>query len=245
MNWFLTSLLLLAASTAAAQSRTAELRLSFGANRGPLNIDRFALGQGGLSEQPMWDQREAEIRALHPRVIRLFVQEYFDLLPASGQYNFGKLDQSVDLILRAGATPLMSLAFKPAALFPVVNQDIVEPKDYGAWEQLISTLVRHYKERGSGIRYWEVGNEPDIGESGGCPFRFKPDSYARFYEHTAKAILESDPQARVGGPALANWKSPILPALLETCDTRKIPLHFVSWHIYNSDPRAIRGTIDS
>ena len=31
-------------------------------------------------------------------------------------------------------------------------------------------MVRHYKERGSGIRYWEVANEPDIGEDGGCPY---------------------------------------------------------------------------
>jgi len=41
-------------------------------------------GQGGLSKEPMWEDRLTEIRALRPRLIRLFIQEYFDLLPARG-----------------------------------------------------------------------------------------------------------------------------------------------------------------
>ncbi len=226
------------------QTRDASLTLSFGTGAGPMNIDHIALGQGGLSADPMWQDRVAEIRALRPRLIRLFVQEYFDLLPARGQYHFDALDSSVDLILRTGATPLMSINFKPRVLFPVVDQDVVEPEDYAAWDELIYRLVRHYKERGSGIRYWEVANEPDIGEDGGCPYRFKPESYVRYYEHTVAAIRRADPGARVGGPALAGWKSPILPALLEAAAAKKAPLDFVSWHIYSSDPKAIRGTVE-
>ncbi|MBU6400497.1 MAG: hypothetical protein KGS61_09280 [Verrucomicrobia bacterium] len=192
----------------------------------------------------MWDNRAAEIRALHPRLIRLFIQEYFDLLPERGRYHFATLDQSVDLVLRTGARPLMCIACKPRALFPKVDQDLVEPDDYAAWEKLVFNLVQHYRQRGAGIRYWEVMNEPDIGEDGGCPYRFQPDSYARFYRHTAAAILRADPRARVGGPALANPGSPILPALLEACASGNVPLHFVSWHIYSSHPAQIRATID-
>ena len=55
---------------------------------GPLDMGRMALGQGGLSEEPMWDSRAAEIRALHPRLVRLFIQEYFKLLPAHGRVQF-------------------------------------------------------------------------------------------------------------------------------------------------------------
>lgn len=138
----------------------------------------------------------------------------------------------------------MCICFKPRTLFPEVNQDIVEPADYAAWDDLIYNLVKHYRERNSGIRYWEVGNEPDIGEDGGCPYRFKPETYNRYYGHTAAATMRADPQARVGGPALANSRSPILPALLSFCSTNQVPLHFVSWHIYSSDPKAVRGTVD-
>jgi len=32
--------------------------------------------------------------------------------------------------------------------------------------------------------------------------------------------------------------------LLDACEKDRLPLHFVSWHIYSSDPHQIRGTID-
>ena len=234
---------LLVAAAVSAQPRSVSVGLFLDRPQGPLEIDRIALGQGGLSADPMWEQREAEVRALHPRVIRLFIQEYFDLLPAAGHYHFDTLDQSVDLILRTGATPLLSIAFKPKLLFPVVDQDTVEPRDYAAWEELIFQLVKHYRERNGGGWRWEIGNEPDIGEDGGCPYRFQPDSYVRYYQHTAAAIRRADPRAKVGGPALASWRSPILPALLEFCAAGRAPLDFVSWHIYSSDPLAVRATI--
>lgn len=235
----------LSSTVPAGQTSAAPVRVFFNERLGPLEMDRFSLGQGGLSEEPMWEDRAVEIRAVHPRLIRLFIQEYFDLMPARGQYHFETLDRSVELILKTGAKPLMCICFKPRVLFPEVNQDVVEPNDYGEWENLIFNLVRRYKERGAEIRYWEIANEPDIGEDGGCPYRFKPDSYVRYYRHTAAAILRADPDARVGGPALANPGSPILPALLDVCEQQRVPLHFVSWHIYSSDPLRIRATIES
>ena len=227
-----------------SQTQPALVQVFFSEQLGPMKIDQMALGQGGLSDEPMWSDRIPEIRALRPRLIRLFIQEYFDLLPAPDQYHFATLDRSVDTILKTGASPLMCICFKPGLLFPKVDQDIVDPADYQAWDKLIFELVKHCQQRKAGIRYWEIGNEPDIGEDGGCPYRFKPESYVRYYEHTARAILRADPQAHVGGPALANSRSPILPALLAACETNQAPLHFVSWHIYSSEPSSVRGTID-
>jgi len=229
---------------AAPQGREASVAVDFSKVIGPMDMTWFALGQGGLSEEPMFADRVPEIRALRPRIIRLFLQEYYDLMPEAGRYHWATLDAAVDMILKTGAKPLMCIAFKPKALFPKIDQDVVEPASYEAWEELVYQLVRRYKERGAGIRYWEVSNEPDIGEDGGCPYRFKPESYVRYYQHTARAVLRADPEARVGGPALANPNSPILPALLEAAERDKMPLHFVSWHIYNSDPLRIRATID-
>ena len=217
-------------ASAYGQTQPVSVRVFLNEQQGLLEIDRFALGQGGLSEEPMWDNRVAEIRALRPKIIRLFIQEYFNLLPERDQYYFETLDRSVETILKTGAKPLMCICFKPKVLFPIVNQDVVEPNDYQQWEKLIFNLVRHYKERGAGIRYWEVSNEPDIGEDGGCPYRFKPDSYCKYYKHTAAAILRADPNALVGGPALANPRSSILPALLGLCSKEDIPLqklHFL------------------
>ena len=231
-------------AVASGQERPATVTVSTTEFTGPLDMGRMALGQGGLSEEPMWENRAAEIRALRPKLVRLFIQEYFDLLPARGKYNFATLDRSVDLILKTGAKPLMNIDFKPRLLYPKIDQNIVEPNDWGEWERLIAALVQHYKDRGDGIQYWEISNEPDMGEDGGCPYRFRPENYITYYQHTAAAVLRADPSARVGGPALANWKSPILPALLDFCSKSNAPLHFVSWHGYTNRPADFRRSID-
>src|SRR6266404_9054416 len=97
--WLLPILACAGAPSVSAQSPAAQVSVSFTNRLGPLDIHKMALGQGGLSEEPMWDSRVAEIRALRPGVIRLFIQEYFDLLPERGHYHFDTLDRSVATIL--------------------------------------------------------------------------------------------------------------------------------------------------
>jgi xylan 1,4-beta-xylosidase len=235
----------LASLVPADNARAVTISVDFAKGLGPLHIGKVAgLGQGGQAEDPIWEGRVSEIRALRPRVIRLFLQEYFNVLPAKGTYHFDMIDKLVDLTRRSGAEPVMCICFKPKVLFPRIDPAAVEPNDWQEWARLIEAMVRHYKERGSKIRYWEVMNEPDIGELGGCPYLFNANNYPPFYEKTVAAILKADPQAHVGGPALANAASPILPALLAHCAQRHTPLHFVSWHIYSSKPAAVRGTVE-
>ena len=211
----------------------------------PLQIDKVAsLGQGGQAPDPIWAGRAAEVRALHPRLIRVFLQEYFDVLPAKGVYRFDAMDKVVDLVRESGAEPMMNVCFKPKVLFPRIDPATVEPNDWDEWGRLMAALVRHYKDRGTKIRYWEIMNEPDIGEMGGCPYQFSAANYPPFYQRTAAAILAADPDARVGGPAVANPDSPIFAALLDHCAAHNVPLHFISWHIYSSSPSAVRRTIE-
>src|SRR5690349_6910918 len=109
-----------------ALAQPQEVEIHFGKRLGSMDINRMALGQGGLSEEPMWQDRIPEIRALKPAVVRLFIQEYFDLLPSKGRYHFETLDRSVDTILQTGAQPVMCICFKPRLLFPNIDHDIVE-----------------------------------------------------------------------------------------------------------------------
>ena len=73
-----------------AQEATITIRLDQQSKA--LEIDRFAQGQGGLSDESIWGERVPEIRALHPRLIRLFIQEYFVAMPAADRYDWSKLD---------------------------------------------------------------------------------------------------------------------------------------------------------
>jgi xylan 1,4-beta-xylosidase len=114
-----------------AEGPPAQVRVAFTEKLGPMHMDRMALGQGGLSEEPMLANRVTELRALKPGIIRLFVQEYYNLLPERGRYHFDTLDRMVDSILKTGAKPLMCLCFKPRVLFPEINDAIVEPNVNG------------------------------------------------------------------------------------------------------------------
>ena len=227
----------------AAQS-TATIQVDITDPRGPMNISRFGLGQGGFAKEQAFNHRTAEIRMLKPAVIRLFLQEYYDLLPAPGKYHFSYLDAPIDDILATGAKPLLCITFKPKILFPKIDQDLTEPNSWTAWEDLVYHLVSHYKQRNGGGWYWEIGNEVDLPSGGGTPYHFSPETYIKFYEHTVKAIRRADPSAYVGGPALAHNKYPILEALLAFCDRNHFPLDFVSWHGYTNDPTWYRRTLD-
>jgi xylan 1,4-beta-xylosidase len=227
-----------------AGAATVELFINTAKPGAALDLTRYGLGQGGLSVEPMFDDHADEIATLRPQTIRLFVQEYFNLYPAHGVYHWDTLDRSIENILATGARPLMCLCLKPRVLYPQINQDIVHPTDYAEWEALIEALVRHCnQEKGYGITYWEVGNEVDIGESGGCPYRFQPLDYTIYYTHTVNAIRRAQPGAKVGGPALAGYGSSIGDALIAYCGNGGAPLDFFSWHVYSSDPNSSRSSI--
>jgi xylan 1,4-beta-xylosidase len=226
-----------------SNAQTTQVKVKFAKHLGPMKMEQMALGQGGLSEEPMLANRTSEIKALNPAVIRLFVSEYYNVLPEPGKYHFTTLDSMVSSILKTGAKPFMSFCLKPKVFFPIIDQDIVEPNDYMEWGKFVYDVVKHFKDRNAGITYWEVGNEVDIGEDGGTPYRFQPHSYVKYYRHTTAAILRADPNAKVGGPALASYKSSILPELLRASAAEKLPLDFISFHHYSNSPTAIRKQI--
>ena len=233
-------------SAPAADATPVTLGIDTSRSLGPIDFTRYALGQGGLSEQPMFGDRVDQIRQLHPQTIRLFVQEYFDLYPAHQQYHWADLDRAIEAILATGAKPIMNLCFKPRVLYPHIDQEIVDPTDYAEWEELIYHLVKHCnQDRNYGIQYWEVANEGDIGESGGCPYKFTPQKYVSYYLHTVRAIRRADPQAKGGRTGARRiTKSPLGDALIDAAGQGQAPLDFLSWHLYNSDPREFGKSID-
>jgi xylan 1,4-beta-xylosidase len=214
---------------------------------GPIDLTRYALGQGGLSELPMIDAHVDQIRQLHPQTINFFVQEYFDLYPAHGRFHWVTLDKSIRTVLATGAKPIMNLCFKPKVLYPKIDDTIVDPADYREWEELIYQLVRHCNhDQGFDIEYWLVANEGDIGEPGGVPYKFPtPQIYLAYYHHTVTAIRRADPKAKVGGPAPANYQSPFVDALIDSAGRGDVPLDFLCFHLYHNDPEEFGRLVDS
>lgn len=236
--------LLLCGHHGLGQTNSVELVIDASRQTGPIDLTRYALGQGGLSEKPMFDNHAPQIAELQPQTIRVFIQEFFELYPAHGRYHWETFDRFMETILATGAKPILCLCFKPRVLFPKIDQHVVHPNSYEEWEELLFRLVKHCnEERKFGIEYWEIANEPDIGEDGGCPYLFQKQDYITYYRHSVAAIRRADAKAKVGGPALAWYKSEIGDALLEECGNGDTPLDFFSWHVYMSDPEFYRKTI--
>lgn len=77
------------------------------------------------------------------------------------------------------------------------------PTDNARWAAIIAGLVRHWnRERGYGIRLWQVGNEPDDRKRywvGGTL-----DEFAGYFAAAVRAMRQADPSIRISGPDLAN-----------------------------------------
>ena len=56
-------------------------------------------------------------------------------------------------------------------------------------------------------------------------------------------LLRGDPDAKVGGPAVASPDSFLVEGLIAHCATQGVPLHFLSWHLYSDSPAAHAGNI--
>jgi xylan 1,4-beta-xylosidase len=156
-------------------------------------------------------------------------------------YNFSYVDQIYDGLLANGVKPFVELSFMPnkLAASPVYQAfwykpDVSPPKDWGRWDDLITAFVQHLIDR-YGVDevatwYFEVWNEPNLDFWAGKPAQ---QTYWELYDHTALAVKKVDRRLRIGGPATAQaaW----VDAFIQHCTQQKIPLDFVSTHVYAND----------
>lgn len=172
---------------------------------------------------------------------------------AKGQpvYNFSYIDQIYDGLLAQGVRPFVELSFMPKQLASTGVQQSFwykpyssPPKDYDRWDALLENFAKHLIGR-YGIDevsqwYFEVWNEPNLDFWSGTPAQ---STYWTLYDHTARALKSVDTRLRVGGPATAQaaWAD----AFIAHVTTEKIPVDFVSTHVYGNDTaRDVFGTTE-
>ncbi len=173
------------------------------------------------------------------------------------RHDWTRLDAVLDVILQAGMRPIIECDFMPDALS---EGEIVRnygggainlPKDFGKWKELVRRLVLHCERRygQEEVRKWyfEVWNEPDVGEYwiGARPSVTydKIVLFFKLYDYFAAGAKEADPQVRIGGPALGGCNIDYRFARYflihcvrgENFATGKkegAPIDFISWHAY-------------
>ena len=156
-------------------------------------------------------------------------------------YNYSYVDQIYDGLLAAGIRPYVELSFMPQQLAAKESRKSVwyvpnnaPPKNYANWDDMVEQFVRHLVNR-YGINelsqwYFEVWNEPDYAFPEEFP---KEETYFMLYDHTARDVKRVDSRLRVGGPATANaiW----ITAFLDHCQQQRVPVDFVSTHMYGDE----------
>jgi xylan 1,4-beta-xylosidase len=197
-------------------------------------------------------------------------------------YDWADFDRRVDFVARIGADPIMAVSYMPQVLDAVPNNDRQSaPRDYAAWEEMCFQAAQHSLQRGKRIPFWEVWNEVNSGwlkpgpeDTGSDAFKDlytaalgkeeknhevvrRFEAYCKLYRATARGVRRADPQARIGGPALASGPfensdyghcqhgKGFARGLMLWCQQEKLPLDFVSWHEYFQSPETIVKEADA
>ena len=126
-----------------------------------------------------------------------------------GIYDFAWLDAIVDRLRADGMIPWMNIVYgneiydeRAAEAYGAVGcPPLFSDEAFNAWIAYVRALVVHFRGR---VRDYEIWNEPDGRGTWKCGAN--PVDYARLAIPTAKAIHESDPDARalIGAMCRAN-----------------------------------------
>jgi L-iduronidase len=153
-------------------------------------------------------------------------------------YDWKKLDEVMDAILRDGLTPIFEVMGNPSNYF----SDFLDRGQLLAWKRLVTDVALHLEKRYGEreVRAWlfESWNEPDI--DNGWKWKTQ-DEHSHYYDACSEGLKEADPQLRFGGPGLSRRKMPypeFLQGFLNHCDTgtnyftneKGVRLDFISIH---------------
>jgi hypothetical protein len=156
--------------------------------------------------------------------------------PEKMTYNFKDFDRLTDSLLLRNVEPMYVMAYTPHPLQSQKGNWAKKPSDMKAWQRLCRDYAAHWKETKRKITYYEIWNEPD-----NQPFFFQGTlaDYCEVYLWGASGIKLGDPDALVGGPAVAalNHDDSWLYGFLDIVTSNSLPLDFLSFHNYgNPEP---------
>lgn len=160
-------------------------------------------------------------------------------------YNWSYVDELFDFFKEVNLKPFIELSFMPSEIKKSNETmfwwraNISGPRDIKLWTDLVIAFIKHcinrYSLKEVETWYFEVWNEPDLEHVfwiGG------KEEYFQFYKETVLAIKSVSNKIKVGGPSVTyqvikdgTW----FEDFLAYCNESKVPLDFISLHIYSED----------
>jgi xylan 1,4-beta-xylosidase len=165
------------------------------------------------------------------------------------EYNFTYLDFVMDGYLSIGIRPFIELGFMPWAIASGDQSvfywkgNVTPPKDHAQWNALVKATLSHLIERygANEVTSWpvEVWNEPNLNVFWKGADR---KAYFKLFQETIRTVKSVNVRFRVGGPAICgiddvSW----LRDFLDFCRDEKLPIDFVTRHLYDISPPETDG----
>jgi xylan 1,4-beta-xylosidase len=203
----------------------------------PLSKAKFGVYNSGLVQLPHYDRDINLFNEVKPRSLRIDLWwggGPWSVQPISGtpedvQYHFHETDHIAALLNAHDIQPFWSYCYVPPPLQPRKGDWRRMTTNTALWGKILGAFAAHAKEGGAStkIGYHEIYNEPDNRDF----FQSSRDDYFALYREGSRAIRRADPEAVIGGPALAfspAWVRPFLDLVVRD----KLPLDFFSFHFY-------------
>jgi len=152
--------------------------------------------------------------------------------PDNLQYNFADIDKLAGLLNKRNVLPYWSYCYIPRPLQKWGDWRR-GPSDLNIWKKMHSAFASHFKQNNIRIGYQEIYNEPDLDVF----YVGTWDEYLQMYKYGVEGLKEGDPDAVVGGPAMACADdTKHINSFLDFVTQENLALDFFSFHAYGVDP---------
>jgi hypothetical protein len=151
----------------------------------------------------------------------------------------------------AGGTVILDLFGMPPGLGKVLDKKSA-PWNLNAFKKLVKSRIRDLSCNKKYNIWYEVWSAPDLGDF----FLGRKQEYLNLYKAVAEAAQELEVETKasipVGGPSTSWWfqnfdgnaivnpENSLIYELIKFCFRYKLPLDFISWHAYSTDPSVER-----
>ncbi len=161
------------------------------------------------------------------------------------------LDNYEELIKKisdSGGTVILDLFGTPYGLGRVLDRNSA-PHNLKAYKELVKNTIRNLSCQQKYNIWYEVWNAPDLEDF----FLGERAEYFNLYRAVGEAVRELYQETKIliplGGPSVSAWfrniepnnilspESSLIYELIKYCYNYRLPLDFISWHAYSSDPQ--------
>ena len=163
-----------------------------------------------------------------------------------------KLLDSYETVIKkisdAGGVIILDLFGTPSGLGRVLDKNSAV-HNLEAYKQLVKDIIRRLSCEKKYNIWYEVWNAPDLGDF----FLGESSEYLNLYRIIGETVKELRQETKIhiplGGPSTSCWfantqpndiltpEGSLIYELIKYCSSYKLPLDFISWHAYSSDPQ--------